>query len=168
MSLRRTALVRKSELRRTPLQRKKPMNRQARTVRATVSKKRKDTGPSRAQRLTVIERALGHCEICGNLVFAYDAGRWLMLTPYSIHHRAARGMGGRRVEWINSPANLLLLCGSGTTGCHGHVEANRTEAYRNGWLVRASADPAAVPVLLEGGDWCLLTDDGDRVEVTGS
>ncbi|MCR1785341.1 hypothetical protein KVF89_22565 [Nocardioides carbamazepini] len=165
MSLRRTALVRRTELRRTPLQRKTPMRRAAKALRAQVAKGRKDTGPTREQRVVVFDRALGCCEICATPVICHELDRWLPIQSYSIHHRAARGMGGRKVEWINSPANLLLLCGTGTTGCHGHVESSRAEAYRNGWLVRASADPAEVPVLLAGSDRYLLTDDGDRIEV---
>ena len=163
MSLRRTALERKSELRRTPLQRKKPMNRQARTVRATVAKKRKDTGPSRAQRAIVLDRSLGACEICGRQLYVAVRG-WI--APHAIHHRQPRQMGGSSRTEINSPANLLLICDDGTDrSCHRHVESNRALAYENGWLVRASADPATVPVLLEGSDLYLLTDDGDRIEV---
>lgn len=165
MTLRRTALQRRTELRRTPLQRKKPMARRAVLVRQQVRKARIDTGPSRAQREQVIDRALGCCEICGRILFD-EYGRPTSF-PRSMHHRQPRGMGGSSRPEVNSPANLLLLCGDATTpgGCHGHVESNRAAAYASGWLVRASADPATVPVLLEGDDWCLLDDAGGRTEV---
>lgn len=162
MSLRRTALERKSELRRTPLQRKKPMNR-ARAVHAQVAKHRRDTGPTRVQRQLVVDRAMGCCEICGRRIFDRDDRP---IAEYSIHHRRARGMGGRSGPEINSPANLLLLCGSGVTGCHGYVESHRAEAYTNGWLIRADHNPAHVPVLLEGNDLYLHDDHGNRREVT--
>lgn len=73
---------------------------------------------------------------------------------------------GRRIT--NSPANLLLVCGDATTpgGCHAWIETNRAEALRRGLLVRSTADPATVPVQLEGGDWVLLTHDGRRDTAT--
>jgi hypothetical protein len=39
------------------------------------------------------------------------------------------------------------MCGSGTTGCHGYVEANPTEATRNGFRIPQNADPAGVPIM---------------------
>jgi hypothetical protein len=106
---------------------------------------------------------MGSCEICGRQLYVAVRG-WV--APHSIHHRQPRQMGGTRRPEINSPANLLLICDDGTErSCHRHVEANRARARENGWLVRAGADPAEVPVLLEGGDRYLLTDAGDRIEV---
>jgi hypothetical protein len=149
------------------LERKKPMRRQAQQLRQKARKARVDTGPTWAQRELVIDRALGCCEICGRILFDERAR---VVGPYSVHHRQPRGMGGSSRREINSPANLLLLCGDATTpgGCHAHVESNRALAYGNGWLVRASADPAEVPVLLAGGDWYRLTDDGDRMGAGGA
>lgn len=63
---------------------------------------------------------------------------------YSIHHRLLRSQGG-----TNAPANLLTLCGSGVTGCHGWVHANPGIAYELGLLVHPWDDPEAVPVLTE-------------------
>ena len=42
-------------------------------------------------------------------------------TPVSLHHVLPRSQGGDDIE-----ANLVFLCGSGTTGCHGKIEANDT------------------------------------------
>jgi hypothetical protein len=38
----------------------------------------------------------------------------------SIHHRLKRSRGGCLIEDLT---NLVPLCGDGTTGCHGEVEA---------------------------------------------
>jgi hypothetical protein len=70
-------------------------------------------------------------------------------------------MGGTRRPDL--PSNLIALCGSGTTGCHGWVESRRTEALEEGLLVRQHHDPATTPVLLADG-WKLLTDDGSSTE----
>lgn len=70
------------------------------------------------------------CEICGK-PFVNNA-----------HHRRGQGQGGRDVL-----SNLLMLCGSGTTGCHGLVTANPAMAYRNGWSIEGTtAIPGQVPV----------------------
>lgn len=82
----------------------------------------------------------------------------------SIHHRQPRGAGGTRGAATHSLANLLLICGSGTTGCHGYIEDNRRWAYDTGWLVRHSApgrptadtDPVTVPITLSSGRRVLL------------
>lgn len=41
------------------------------------------------------------------------------------HHVISRGQGGDDV-----PANIVALCGSGTTGCHGEIENNNVSARR--------------------------------------
>lgn len=159
MSLRRTALKRKtelrrSEIRRTPLLRKKPLR--ARQVAAT--KRPRDTGPSRSQRAIVLGRSGGHCEICWVLLL--DEGRWL--GPHSVHHRRPRRAGGDPRPSTNDPSNLLLLCGTATTGCHQRVEADRVTALANGWLLHATEEPAAAPALIgPSRTWVRLTDDGD-------
>lgn len=77
-----------------------------------------------------------------------------------MQHRAPRRAGGTRNPLINSPANLIWVCGSGTTGCHGYMESQRTEAYRAGWLLHDPAEATTVPVLLWNGQRVLLDDDG--------
>lgn len=96
-------------------------------------------------------RANGHCERCGISI---------VNRPASIHHRRPRGMGGTRAEGINTPENCVVLCGSGTTGCHGWVESYRETAIEEGWLLprRDQRDPAEAPVFAEG-DWYLVTAD---------
>lgn len=59
----------------------------------------------------------------------------------------------------NSVVNLLRLCGSGTTGCHGLIEANRELSRDLGLLVRRTvSDIAAVPVTLACGRVLLCLD----------
>jgi hypothetical protein len=89
-------------------------------------------------------------------------GKDVTYIQSSIQHRKARGMGGTNDPSINSPANLIVLCGSGTTGCHGHVEVNRREAREYGWAVSQYADPHDVPVQYKDGLF-LLDDAGHRI-----
>lgn len=77
----------------------------------------------------VVDRDQGRCAKCGRQISGPRGFAW------SIHHRRPRGMGGTRVAWVNAPANLVLLCGSGVTGCHGWVELNRAVADRQGFLI---------------------------------
>lgn len=90
-----------------------------------------------ATRNKVLDRDRCKCRRCG-----VD----ITHRMYSIHHRKPRGMGGTKDPRADSPGNLLTLCGTGTTGCHGWVESHRAEAYAQGWLVRSYDDLATVPV----------------------
>jgi hypothetical protein len=103
-------------------------------------KPRKATGPTRTTREVVWTRAGGRCELCG--------GSLAGMLGFSVHHRLPRRMGGSSRPELNTPANLILLCGSGTTGCHGRIEANREQAYADGLLLHDGADPASEPVML--------------------
>lgn len=59
-----------------------------------------------------------HCMRCGkNTHGACD---------HSTHHRQLRRHADPDVR--DCPANLIRLCGSGTTGCHGWVHAHPYEA----------------------------------------
>lgn len=172
MSLRRTALARTTQLRRggslrrTPLARKREQR-----LRAGESVARpRATGPTPAVRAIVVDRAAGCCELCGRIL--HDGYEWL--EPHSFHHRQPRGAGGTSRPEVNSPSNLLLLCGTGVDGCHGFVEAHRRSAEQEGWLVRHGHDPADVPVTVYAGPNALattftrrvlLTDDGAYLQV---
>ncbi len=106
------------------------------------------------------ERSAGRCEVCG--------GRGT-----NTHHRAGRGMGGSKDPRLGLPSNLLRVCGSGTTACHGWVTEHPAVAYDLGLLVHRGHNPAEVPVqLFVPGilGWplptlcrVLLTDDGQYV-----
>lgn len=84
---------------------------------------------------------LGLCEICG-------------APGNNAHHRKNRSQGG-----LDVLSNLLLLDGSGTTGCHGLVTTNPYWAYQHGYAVKSFEDPASKPVLLRHG-WVRLDDNG--------
>lgn len=119
----------------------------------------RQTGPTAATVALVWERDNGSCLRCGRGLRFEGRG-----VEWSLHHRAPRGMGGTRQPWINKPGNLVTLCGSGVTGCHGWVEANRGQATEQGWLVsRLSVKiPVLVPVVdLDGIEWW-LSDYGAR------
>jgi hypothetical protein len=161
-------------MRRTPLARKTPLRaskgittRKAALNRRAVQAARRtprDTGPSQEVRAMVIVRSSGCCEHCGRQL--HEAGQWI--DEHSFHHRRPRGMGGTNRPETNGAANLLLLCGSGTTGCHGLIEAGRAMAHESGQLLWQTQDPAEVPVwILQRGLGlvsrlapALLDDDG--------
>lgn len=82
-----------------------------------------------------------------------------------IHHRRPRGMGGTKRESTDEAANGVVLCGSGTTGCHGWVESNRAQALIEGYLVPQHTEPATVPIHMGKGlamGWYMLDDLGGR------
>lgn len=112
---------------------------------------RRKTGPggmteARA-RLIVRDRAGQMCEIRINGVCL---GRG---TNYQ--HRRNRSQQG---PW--TPSNGLWVCGSGTTGCHGHIHHNVAEATAKGWTVKSWEDWQSKPVLLWSG-LALLDDRGN-------
>lgn len=126
--------------RRTRLQPTKlrPAGRKARLV----VKQPADTGPSPQTRQAVIGRDSGQCLRCGQMTG-------------QVHHRWPRGRGGH-----NATSNLMLLCGSGTTGCHGWAEHNRAAAYALGYLVPTGFDPASVQVWAKYRGWMWLDNTG--------
>jgi hypothetical protein len=89
---------------------------------------------------------MGRCELCGR-------------PATNFAHRLAKGQGG-----LWSPCNGILLCGSGTTGCHGWCHANPTSARAGGWIIDTGEHPADVAVYLRPrtlyAAWWLLDDDG--------
>lgn len=109
--------------------------------------------PSRTRAL-VLSRDGHLCARCSRSVLNY---------PSSIHHRVPRRMGGTRDPRINDPRNLVRLCGSGTTGCHGWVESYRAVGRQEGWLLR-SLDDLDTPLVNQWGVVIRLTADGGRVE----
>ena len=111
---------------------------------ARTARKRKpmrDTGPSQAVRRLILEREGMRCAACRDSV----TSGW-----FSIQHRHARGMGGTADPAANLPANLVLLCGSAVTGCHGLAESRDPDMHARGFWLYSWEDPAAVPVILAG------------------
>ena len=119
----------------TPLQRRTPLrtSREKRTGR-------RDTGPAKPTRLTVLERDEYRCAVCGQSVLE---------IPMSLHHRRNRGSGGSSDPLINAPSNLLTVCGTGTTGCHGWIGSSPADALEAGYVVSLNSREATtdVPVI---------------------
>jgi hypothetical protein len=124
---------------------------------------------------SLMRRSGGRCERGGERLFAeedlYDDGRgWPGRGGrWSVQHRRPAGMGGTNSPTFNAPWNVLLVCGSGTTGCHGWIETHRTLSQEAGWLVSQYADPATAivmalgrPVLLTP-DWAYLDPHAEDV-----
>lgn len=109
----------------------------------------RNSDPSKRTRLTVMERDLHSCVRCG------ARSHWCGLN---IHHRHNRSHPYKN---LNSPANLVTLCGSGDTGCHGWAHANIPEARQVGLVVSGFNDhPERVPLLTKHHGWVLLDDKG--------
>lgn len=132
--MRRTALPRRSRLR-----------------RLAILSKRVYTGPPPKVRALVRARA-GHC--CE----WPDCGR--VGTDY--HHRLGRKMGGRRGErreQLNQPAWLLYAC----RAHHEHVTSasglRLVDVRAMGWVLTEQQDAAEVAVHTSHG-WVLLDNDG--------
>jgi hypothetical protein len=114
----------------------------------------------------VILRDESICQWCGERVTGYD----ITEGNYSLQHKRARGMGGSSRPETDLPGNLVLVHGSGTTLCHGHIESHREEASRRGFNLpqptpRSTWVPADVPILVRnqfGYQWELRDDAGNR------
>lgn len=60
---------------------------------------------------------------------------------------------------MGNAANGILLCGTGTTGCHGWAHANVLQATEEGLIVSTWADPSIMPIMTWRG-WVRIDDDG--------
>lgn len=98
-----------------------------------------------------------HCCFC--------CGVPLLGKVSSLQHRASRGMGGSSDPLIHSPANLIMLAGSGITGCHGRVEQRGEADNIAGYWLRNGQVPADTPVLHWRLGPVLLGHDGSVTEV---
>lgn len=105
--------------------------------------------PSKAVRELVYARDQGKCVRCGSV------WHW---AGMDVHHRRMRS---HKFPLLNSPANLITLCGSGSSGCHGWVHEHTGEAYEKGWLVHSWEDhPELVHLLTRQHGWVYLTEEG--------
>ena len=104
----------------------------------------------------VFARDEGCCARCGKPITGERGRDW------SVHHRTPRARGGTKRPWIDAPANLIMLDGSGTTGCHGWVESHRDHALADGLLLRSNGRALAteIPIRHAIHGLVLLTDDG--------
>jgi len=119
----------------------------------------------RQTREAVIHRDHGQCVACGLTVATLDTPP-RPVAQFSLQHRVARGMGGRSV--IDEPHNLLVMCGTGTTGCHGRAEGDPQWARDRGYRVDSWDAPETVPVVVAvapGVDEVYVLDGAARVRV---
>lgn len=121
--------------------------------RSPMKRRYRDTGPDRETVMAVLTRDHFRCVRCGAPAQGERGWDW------SLQHRKKRSAG---VD--NRPCNLIVLCGSGTTGCHGWVEDNpKMAAYLGGWWVSRYAKPELVSVLVDRGSrWVYLAADDAR------
>jgi hypothetical protein len=101
----------------------------------------------------VLERADWCCDWCGHSIVG---------QPFSRQHRRAHGRGGRAGGELHTAANVIALCGTATTGCHGRAEnQERALAYRLGFAIRGEARaPEEVPIFRHEQEWVLPTEAG--------
>jgi hypothetical protein len=101
--------------------------------------------PASARR-AVYARDNRQCQACGISI----ASGW-----YSVQHRHARGTGG-----ANALSNLVLLCGSAVTGCHGKCEKRDFRMRERGFWVNSWDDPSDIPILTWDSRLVFLANDG--------
>ncbi|MEE8739022.1 MAG: hypothetical protein SOI66_08985 [Bifidobacterium sp.] len=113
--------------------------------------------PTRKTCNLVDERDERRCICCGKpLETAFSASR---------HHRRMRSH-----PWpgLHETSNLIDVCGSGSTGCHGLIHANPALARSQGWLVSAYEDhPETVPINTYRHGWVLLDNQGNWTPTKG-
>lgn len=83
----------------------------------------------------------------------------------SVHHRRPRMMGGSRDKELHKSANLIALCGSGTTGCHGWVESNRDKARELGYLIAKIESAGEIPFQDINGKWWVIDNDAQKIRL---
>lgn len=106
-------------------------------------------------RFAVLARGHYKCERCRQDFLALGV---------SIHHRRPRMMGGSKNQELHRPANLIALCGSGTSGCHGWVESHRVEARTFGYLIHKIESAEEIPFKDLNGDWWLIDNNGQKTQ----
>lgn len=104
------------------------------------------TGRALEERNEKIDQRERQCCACCGIAISEGASR---------HHRKLKSRrGGDEVS------NGILLCGSGTTGCHGWAHAEPAEARQLGFTVYSHEDPRQVPVAHVLYGLVYLDDDG--------
>ena len=111
--------------------------------------------PTRLVKQLVDLRDQARCVRCGVDLRGRMASR---------HHRKLRSRCSG--PELHSPSNLILLCGSGNTFCHGWVHAHPEQATQLGLMVHSWDNPAQVPVKTFRDGWIQLNNDGSYQEVT--
>lgn len=106
-------------------------------------------------RQAVLKRDSWTCQRCNRMI----GDEYQFFVPYSLQHRDPRGMGGSKLR--HTKANLVTLCGDALLPgyCHSHVESQREESRREGWLVPDGVKPEEWPVLRFGETYQLPGDE---------
>lgn len=125
-------------------------------VAAPSRRTRRSTGPDKLTVETIWARDGGRCAWCGAPITGERGWDW------SVSHRRPRRAGGDPRPETNSPANLVLVHGHGTSLCHGKIEKARTRALAAGHLLHDGDIPSAIPIrhAVFAGCRVWLTDDG--------
>jgi hypothetical protein len=84
--------------------------------------------------------------------------RNLVDIPASKHHRKKR-----RFLDADRVANIVILCGTGTTGCHGWCHSEPAAAHDAGWVCWSWETPAERPLHDLYGGVLMLLDDGTAI-----
>jgi hypothetical protein len=108
---------------------------------------------TRAERLA-IDRDGPTCRRCG---------RDLTDFPASVHHRQPKGSGGGSAARYDRVENEVVVCGTGTTLCHGWIHGHPKPAYATGWLVHRWDDPGTVPLVPLTGSHFTLTEEAEVI-----
>jgi hypothetical protein len=74
-------------------------------------------------------------------------------------------MGGSKDETLHRPANLIVLCGSGTNGCHGWVESNRAKARELGFLIQKVESAEEIPFQDSSQVWWKIDNNGQKTRL---
>jgi len=74
-------------------------------------------------------------------------------------------MGGSKNEMLHEMANLIVLCGTGTSGCHGWVESNRAKARELGYLIQKIESAEEIPFQDETGLWWKIHNNGHKTQL---
>jgi hypothetical protein len=108
----------------------------------------------------LVDERDGYCCVrCGKSLYS--------ALTFSRHHRRMRS---HAFPGLHDPGNVIDVCGTGSTGCHGYIHAHPAESYAKGWLVRGTADTLSVdvPILTALHGWVLLDDDGNWTPIKES
>ncbi len=108
-------------------------------------------------RQAVLARERFRCARCNRPLDLYPG--------YSLQHRRARQGTDRRPD-THTAVNLIALCGSGVSYCHGWIESHPNDARTEGMRVWQCENPAEVPVILHDGRRVLLAPDFTYAEVS--
>lgn len=109
-------------------------------------------GPSEETRALCLKRDRYECVRCGQPLDTNWSG-------HSLHHRRLRS---HPFPGLHQPSNLICLCGSGTTGCHGWVHNHIKRAREYGWILPMTCQrPDLAPLWSARHGWILIDDHGN-------